>query len=368
MSYGIYRYLYYPKRLSRSLMEGFSLSDDGLFFSEDAQDKQYRYIFLTSLDSEQEDCPWGRLTFDLEQDDDTVLTLHACASNDTEIQDGSEILSINQFLLDPEQPVRRKSKLFEAFGGMQVSNSNDILLYGLTGRHLWLWFELVGIGTAKLRNLSVTVPGDNFYRTFPAVYQNQGEFLHRYLSIFSSLYADLQDRIDQLPQYLNPDTAPPELLPVFAKWLGLELDGNFLEENCLRRLIKIAPELIAYKGTRHAIQLIVGLFVTGDTYLVEHNLLNREQIAESGSAFYSGNQYDFSLLISQEPDELLLSRLKFLIDQFKPARSRANIIFLGNQGNLDGYSYLDLNASLLQPASYALDDKYAVFGMVRLEE
>ena len=40
MSYGIYRYLYYPKRLSRSLMEGFSLSDDGLFFSEDAQDKQ----------------------------------------------------------------------------------------------------------------------------------------------------------------------------------------------------------------------------------------------------------------------------------------------------------------------------------------
>ena len=181
------------------------------------------------------------------------------------------------------------------------------------------------------------------------------------------MYADLQDRIDQLPQYLDPDTAPAELLPVFAKWLGLELDGNFLDEECLRRLVKAAPELIAYKGTRHAIQLIVKLFVTGDTYLVEHNLLNREQIVENG-AFNGGAQYDFSLLISQEPDELLLSRLKFLIDQFKPSRSRANIIFLGNRGNLDGYSYLDLNASLLQPASYALDDKHAVFGMVRLEE
>ena len=121
------------------------------------------------------------------------------------------------------------------------------------------------------------------------------------------------------------------------------------------------------KGTRRAVQMIVGLFVTGDVYLVEHNLLNREQI-DSGGVFSRGSVYDFTLLIAQEPDELLLSRLRFLIDQFKPLRSRANIIFLGSQGTLDDYSYLDLNSMLLQPAAYALDDGHALFGMVRLEE
>ena len=43
-------------------------------------------------------------------------------------------------------------------------------------------------------------------------------------------------------------------------------------------------------------------------------------------------------------------------------------LFMGSQGTLDDYSYLDLNSMLLQPAAYALDDGHALFGMVRLEE
>ena len=193
------------------------------------------------------------------------------------------------------------------------------------------------------------------------------EFLHRYLSVFSSMYADLQDIIECIPRYLDPDSAPAALLPVFARWLGLDLDGNFLEETQLRQLVKILPELVACKGTRRAVQMIVGLFVTGDVYLIEHNLLNKEQL-DAGGVFSTGSVYDFSLLILQEPDELLLSRLRFLIEQFKPLRSRANIVFLGSQGNLDDYAYLDLNSVLLQPAGYALDDRRALFGMVRLEK
>lgn len=364
MPYGIHRYLYYPSRLARSLASGFALRD-GAFETE--EDSPYRTVFLAALDSGQEDCPWGRLTFRMSLGEDTVLTLHAAAANENRVQDGGRLLDIDAFLLDPGQPVKRKARLFQAMGAAQFSNQNDVLLYGQKGRYLWLWFELAGEGGGRFSHISVTVPGDNFLHTFPAVYQNQGEFLHRYLSVFSSLYADLQDEIERLPQYLDPDTAPAGLLPVFARWLGIELDGNFLDEEHLRRLVKLAPELIACKGTRRAVQLIVGLFVTGKTYLIEHNLLNREQLA-AGSSLGDGTIYDFSLLISQEPDELLLSRLRFLIDQFKPLRSRANIIFLGSQGNLDDYSYLDLNAMLLQPGARALDDKEAVFGMVRLEE
>ncbi len=364
-SYGIQKYSYYASRLAKSCADGFRLADNAFETTED--DLQYRVLFLGALDSGQQDCSWGRLTFQYEMEGDLVLTLHACASNESEIQDGGRILTVDEFLLSPEQPVRRKARLFEALGGARFSNAGDVLLYGQTGQRLWLWFELAGTGTARIHDLEVNVPGDNFLRTFPAVYQNEGEFLHRYLSVFSSMYADLQETIDSLPKYLDPDTAPAGLLPVFARWLGLELDGNFLEEDQLRQLVKLLPELVACKGTRRAVQMIVGLFVTGDVYLVEHNLLNREQI-DSGGVFSRGSVYDFTLLIAQEPDELLLSRLRFLIDQFKPLRSRANIIFLGSQGTLDDYSYLDLNSMLLQPAAYALDDGHALFGMVRLEE
>ena len=367
MANGIREYRLGSARLARGLLEGFTLETGGVLRT--AGDVQQRSIFLAGLDSAQEDCPWGRLSFRADLQGDAVLTVRAYASNDfVVLQDGAP-LPVDAFLLDSAEPPIRKAKLFAAAGGIKCVGSSDLLLYGQQGRYLWIWIELNGEGDGVLDRLRVLVPGDNFYRTFPALYQNgqpEDAFFHRYLSIFSSLYSDLQDTVDRLPAYLDLDTAPAEALPIFAQWLGLGRGGNFLPPGDLRRLLRLAPQLIAAKGTRRAIELVVGLFVEEPVYLVEHNLLNRNQLA-SDSLLYGDSPFDCTLLISRPSDELLRARLTFLIDQFKPLRCRVRLIFLGSQGRLDAFSYLDLNACLLQFSPGSLDDGSAQAGMTCLQ-
>lgn len=367
MSNGIQEYKIGPSRLARGLLEGFTLTEDGsLCTQEDCE--QHRAI-LAALDSAQEDCPWGRFTFRAQMEGEAVLTVRAYASNEPVLLDGTRLLSVNEFLLDPNEPPRRKRKLFEAAGGIRQVGGSDMLLYGQTGRYLWLWVEITGAVQARLDGLRVLVPGDNFYRTFPALYRNDQpdtSFLHRYLSIFSSMYNDLQDTVDGLSRYLDLDTAPAEALPLFASWLGLELDGNFLDEDSLRALLKIAPQLIAAKGTRRAIELVTSLFVDEPVCLVERNLLDRTQLS-TASKLYGQTPYDFTLLIPRTSDELLHARLRFLVDQFKPIRSRAHIVFLGDEGGLDAFSYLDLNAKILQVTTGSMDDGHSYSGMTCLE-
>lgn len=363
MANGIRSYRIGSSRLARSYIEGFTLGDSGQLIVQ--PNCQTHTLLLAALDSAQEDCPWGRFYFQAQLTGEAVLSIRAFASNQNSFVNRGVLTQIDDFLSDPQVTPIRKDGLFQAAGGQVVSGTSDCLLYKQKGRYLWLWVELTGMAEGTLEGLRVLVPGDNFYRTFPAIYQNDGEFFHRYLSIFSSLYTDLQDKIDGIHQYLDLDTAPAAVLPVFSSWLGLALDGDFLEESQLRQLLKIAPELIRAKGTRRAIELVAGLFVEEPVRVVERNLLDPAQL--SGCHLYGDSIYDFTLLISGRSHELLRSRLEFLINQFKPLRSHCHIVFLGDQGGVDAFSYLDMNAALLQPSTGTVDDGISGLGMVYLE-
>lgn len=60
-----------------------------------------------------------------------------------------------------------------------------------------------------------------------------------YLTIFSALYHEFQGDIDQFYKNFQPDTAPAEMLPVLAEWLGINLQGGFLKEDVMRKLVKM---------------------------------------------------------------------------------------------------------------------------------
>lgn len=363
MANGIRSYQIGSRRLSRGWIEGFDLNPAGLLTVH--PDCPSHTILLAALDSAQEDCPWGRFCFHADLQGEAVLTIRAFASNNHMFVNHGVPVDMDDFLLDRDVVPARKDALFQAANGLCISGTQDVLLYSLKGRYLWIWVELTGVATGYLENFRVLVPGDHFYRTFPSLYQTDGEFFHRYLSIFSSLYMDLQDKIDGIHQYLDLDTAPAEILPIFSSWLGLALDGNFLEESQLRQLLKIAPDLIRAKGTRRAIELVASLFVEEPVQIVERNLLDPSQLA--GCSLYGDQIYDFTVLVSGRSHELLRSRLEFLINQFKPLRSRCKIIFLGDQSGVDAFAYLDMNAALLQPTSGNLDDGTSNLGMVYLD-
>ena len=75
-------------------------------------------------------------------------------------------------------------------------------------------------------------------------------FFHRYMSIYSTLYMDFQEKIDNVADFLDINTAPAQLLPIFCGWMGLDVSGDFLTEDRLRTLVKEAYQLNRTKGTR----------------------------------------------------------------------------------------------------------------------
>lgn len=360
--YGIRKYRLNGALLRRSLLEGFSLTENGALRTEGIG---VHSVFLPGLDSAQPDCEWGRLSLRCKLGAESMLTVRAFASNQDAVIRSNEVVRIDEFLLDPAVSRREKERLFTLADGMERSGVRDVLLTGQTGRWLWLWLEVSGAEEGTLEDLRVYVPGDNFFRTFPQVYQTDNDFLQRYLSIFSTMYQEFQEEIDALPELLDVDTAPEALLPMFARWLGLETDEALFSPEELRRLLKTAPELMARKGTKWAVEKVVKLFVEEPVYIVERNLLLSDK--RHSEDLYGTTPYDFTVMVGRKMDEKLRLRLKFLIDQFRPARSRCHIVFLEECGGLDAFTYLDINGTVLQNAPGSLDDGKALTGMTFLQ-
>lgn len=348
-------------RLSHGLLEGFTRSGSSLFAERGAG---RHTAFLCRMDGAERGCNWGRFAFDARLPDSMALAVGAFASDEREFSRSGAITEFDRFLLDPDESRQNKLRLFQAGGGIRREGSSDILLTGLSGRYLWLYVELLGDGDAELTNFRVYSPEDNFFNTFPEIYRENGDFLRRYLAIFNSMYADFQETIDSLDRYLNLDTAPAGLLPVFAQWLGLELDGNFLEEAQLRRILKEAFRLISVKGTRAAVEGVAQALLDEPVTVVEPGLSDGQEVFRmEGRA----RPYDFAVLVNREADEKLHSRLKFLIDQFKPVRSRVDIIFLGRCGRLDTFGCLDVNAEIMQPGPGRIEKGAALNGLSYLQ-
>lgn len=353
--YGIRRYRIRGALLRRGLLDGLSLEGDALSAAAEGS------VFLPALDSALPDCAWGRVSLRCTLGPESMLTIRAFASDQDVLIRKGETVRINSVLLDPDIPRAEKERLFTLAEGMERSGAPDVLLKGQRGRYLWLWLEISGGDGGRLEDLRVYVPGDNFFRTLPQVYQTDGDFLERWLSIFSTMYQELQEEIDGIPDLLDIDTAPEALLPMFASWMGLEPGNLTMEE--LRRLLKAAPELLPRKGTRWAVERVVKLLVPEEVYVVERNLLSPGQ----RDTLYGSTPYDFTVLLARSRDERLQMCLEQLIGWFKPARAQCRIVFLAEAGGLDAFTYMDINGTMLQSAPGNLDDGRALAGTTYLK-
>ena len=76
--------------------------------------------------------------------------------------------------------------------------------------------------------------------------------MDRFLLIFESILAPIEQMIDHVPLVLDPHTMPADLLPWVASWLDLTLNENWPEER-RRALIRAASELYRWRGTRQGL-------------------------------------------------------------------------------------------------------------------
>ena len=339
-------------RIKKGCIKGFDLKDDGrLVFNEKEREHS---IFFQPFDGVEKGSTWGRLSCSLLLSEQIVCYIYVIAYDNVDFSvDGGKHASISEFLCDPAEDTYKKIHVLQQLGAKRFVNTSDGLLYELTGRFLFIGIEMLGHGDASIGNIRVGVRGDEFMSAFPAVYQERNSFLHRYLSVFSSIYNDYSEQNDKLYEMLDLDKCDAELLEMYGSWFGIDLKGGFLPEDTLRKLVKDAYKLNRMKGTKWSIERIMEIVVGDDFVLLENRLQD-------------GGIFDVTILINQKLSEDLRHQLMFLLDQFRPLRTRIRLLQMEKEAVMDGNSYLDMNAAIPKQKHVVLDEEAMYDGVITL--
>lgn len=375
-------------RISKGLMSGFTLEGDSRLTATPSEG--VHTLYLRAIDGVENDATWGRLWFDLELDEGMVCYLHVMALNQTSFYRKSLVTNIEDFLTDPLEPREVKKELFKQAGGIRVINTEDVLLYELKGRYLYIAIEVYGDGKCIIDRMRVDTLGDQFITLFPEIYQEKNTFFHRFLSVFSSIYNDFGEEIDDLPNLLDLDKCPGFLLPVYGRWLGVDTGSALFEESVLRTLVKEAYSLCRIKGTAAAIKRISEIILKDRVLVVEHDQMSlmhtvgkSPMYTDDKSLTYNGenslvrtgensknprgakderkkssleiSETDVYIYTKVRVDAVLRKSLMYILDQFRPVRTRLNLVILREDSMLDSYSMLDFNAVIRGAAEGVLD-------------
>lgn len=145
------------------------------------------------------------------------------------------------------------------------ADPRDALLEGAVGRYLWVRVDLIGtrFETPTVESFRAYFPRQSYLRYLPSIYREDeasAAFLERFLSIFESVFVDLEEEIEAAIRYLDPDGVPAESLPWLGSWLALSADETW-PAAAHRELVRRAPDLFRYRGTE------VGLLATTRIFL-----------------------------------------------------------------------------------------------------
>jgi phage tail-like protein len=153
-------------------------------------------------------------------------------------------------------------------------------------------------------------------QTLPAVYRNDA-FTTRLCDGLDAVLAPVLSTLDNLPAYLDLTTAPDDLLPWLAHWLGLAVDPGH-DPVRQRELLRSTSELQGWQGTRRGIELAVSAL-----------LGVRAEAVESGAASWSVDADDplpgeptpaVVVRVFPEPGRQIdLERLEAVVAAIKPA-------------------------------------------------
>jgi len=343
-------------RIRQGYRTGFGLSEGGRLYAEPGFAQ--RCLYLRGLNGVRRDAQWGRLHYEAEFSENMVCTVYVAALNEDSFYHNGVLTAIDDFLCSPAESPEIKRRFLERAGAKRCVNRKDILLYELSGKYLYIALELLGDGEAFVSGMRIEQQGDNFMNTFPEIYRERNSFFHRFISVFSSMYNDFQMEIDNVSDILDLDSCPQELLLTYGRWLGLALPDEFAQEPWLRALVKEAYSLNRMKGTKWAVGRVCEIVLGEKVIVLENNVARnyiREEEREMYRKLYGSSRYDVSILVRRFVPERAKVGLMFLLEQFKPARSRIRAVYLQDSSILDQYSCLDINARALREENGKLD-------------
>lgn len=226
----------------------------------------------------------------------------------------------------------------------------DFLLYGVKGLFLCFTAEP---GDA-LQSYELTFPGLSIDSLLPSVMQGDGT-LRKLLGVYQSLYMDLNRELTAFPQRLSP--LGPDPLPELPRWLGASAwMGLGLPE---KELLAAATRLNRLRGTKKGLQMLSEL-VTGQTCEIVEQFqwdgnIQSAREREDCARLYGRERSGVTLLFPAGTSAEKLSKLKAVLDDFIPLGVPYTVVRLEEGAAMDGHSYLDGGARIINPPPAELD-------------
>ena len=354
-------------RLKHSGLYGMEIAGEGTLSLNREID---RHLYLPAIDSAEEGASWGRISFDCDITENMVLYVHVLASDDDRISDGDTVYDLDKLLCGDTISDSEKKRIFEYAGAKRIVDKDDILLYDLTGQYLYVCIDIIGDGEGSLKNIRIDRLGDNFMDTFPAIYRERDGFFHRFLSVFSTIYNDFEVEIDELPRLLDIETAPPEMLMAYGRWIGLDLSGDYLSTETMRTLVREGYKLNRMKGTRACLERVLEIVLGERAIILEQNTIRSylEDGEISAGTLEDSSIYDVNILVKKKLSDTDRHQILYLIKQFVPLRSRIHLIRLKDSGVLDTDIYMDMNAVLAEESYGVFDEDMEMDDDIILDE
>ena len=257
------------------------------------------HVTTYQLDSGEYQTVWGRLFLDACVPAGTDVRFSAVASDEppegptkaatrpTNVRPSKVVLRpdlsppLLPLALDvvpPTQPLFRRPNGRELPWAQQPADDRfetyEAPIVAERGRYLWITIQLSGNGrrTPRIRSLRAEYPAHDYLRRLPATFSRDDEaesFLRRFLAPMEGVLGELERRALLRMALVDARSAPSEVLPWLAGFVGLILDERLpADRRC--RLVAEAVPLLRFRGTVGGLRRFVELSIGIPVHILEH--------------------------------------------------------------------------------------------------
>jgi phage tail-like protein len=152
-------------------------------------------------------------------------------------------------------------------------DTKECLFPGAPSDQVWVGCELIGEGLTSpaLSQMRLDFDHETYLQFLPSIYRENAQatgFLARFLTLFESLFDELETEIRELAGLFGPRSAPSEFLSWLSGWLALEVAEKW-DEGRKREAIAKAFELYAKRGTVEGLRESLRFFAGIEAHIEE---------------------------------------------------------------------------------------------------
>lgn len=192
----------------------------------------------------------------------------------------------------------------------------------------------------------------------PELYMKTGSFTQRFLSIFTDIYRELEDKIDKSAQLYDPAVCPERFIEWLGEWISAENMLLFPDDKKREYLLAV-PRLSMRRGTIRGLRELLELYCCTRVFIVEcyHAARYFSSCGDLARLYWGGR---FTVWILCAPTIRKIDALEEIVESQLPVNITAKIKLLANMTELNNYCYLGVNSVLAGTRPGILDGKSAL--------